>query len=271
MEEWREDALSEILRVIQASARQAIQMITFKVKHAELQSWRMLQRNVRSWCKLKDDPLMKIREMISGEMLELRRQQQEEERKVKMAAGLAVLKEALNQATQERQAAEKENKEKTKTKDEMRHLSDSLREAMGSDLAAIDDLTKGIDDRMAFQKTLQENILEERKKLEEEKAKEEAKMEAQLQDMKDEKAKMDMNGGEASTKLANIHGDVINVEAKNSMTRDEIKLIQENLSHYDDKIRRLVHEKREMWDRINANRQRHWGFRYFDQVMEGLH
>ena len=48
--------------------------------------------------------------------------------------------------------AEEVNRERTKKKDEMRQLSDSLRESMGSDLAAIEDLTKGIDEKTAFYK-----------------------------------------------------------------------------------------------------------------------
>jgi len=271
MEEWREDALSEILRVIQASARQAIQMITFRVKHFELRNWRMLQRNIRCWCKFKEDPLIKIRQMISGEMLEIRRQQDEAARKARLAAGLAAVKETLSHVTREREAAERVNKEFTQKKDEIRSLSDSLRQSMGTNLAEIDELTKGIDEKMSYEKILQKQISEERQNLMAEKKREEAKMEAQLKEMKNEKAKMDMNGDDAAGKLVQMHGEVINVEAKNTLAREEIKTIQEHLSHYDDKIRRLIHEKRELWDRINSTRQRHWGFRFFDQVLEGLH
>merc|ERR1719193_2101778 len=164
MEEWREDALSEILRVIQASARQAIQMITFKVKHAELEAWRMLQRNVRSWCKLREDPLIKIRQMISGEMLEIRRQQKEEARRAKLAEGIAAMKETLHLVTKERVAAEKINREFSQRKDEIRHLSDTLRESMGSNVVEIEEMTKGIDEKMLHEKILQKQIVEERKK-----------------------------------------------------------------------------------------------------------
>merc|ERR1719193_333513 len=176
MEEWREDALSEILRVIQASARQAIQMITFRVKHFELRNWRMLQRNIRCWCKFKEDPLIKIRQMISGEMLEIRRQQDEAARKARLAAGLAAVKEALSHATREREAAERANKEFTQKKDEIRGLSDSLRQSMGTNLAEIDELTKGIDEKMSYEKILQKQISEERQNLMAEKKREEAKM-----------------------------------------------------------------------------------------------
>merc|ERR1719234_126037 len=137
--------------------------------------------------------------MISGEMLEIRRQQEEAARKARLAAGLSAVKEALSHATREREAAERTNQEFNQKKE-----------------------------------------------------------------MKNEKAKMDMNGDDAAGKLVQMHGEVINVEAKNTLAREEIKTIQEHLSHYDDKIRRLIHEKRELWDRINSPRQRHWGFRFFD-------
>ena len=40
-----------------------------------------------------------------------------------------------------------------------------------------------------------------------EKKREEAKMEAQLKEMKNEKAKMDMNGDDAAGKLVQMHGE----------------------------------------------------------------
>merc|ERR1719312_1652788 len=111
-------------------------MITFKVQRAELHSWRMLQRNIRSWCRSRDDPLMQIRQMITGEMLEMRRQQAEEARLAKLEQEIAVAKETANKATAEREAAESVNREFTRRKGEIQNLSVSLKESMGSNLAA---------------------------------------------------------------------------------------------------------------------------------------
>ena len=54
---------------------------------------------------------------------------------------------------------------------------------------------------------LKKQMVEERAKLEEEKKREEAKLNAQLAEAKKEKAAMDMTGTDAAEKLAFIHGE----------------------------------------------------------------
>jgi len=270
MEEWREDALSSILRVIQGSARQAMQRMTFIRKLKELNAWRLLQRNIRAWVKEKEDPLIQVRNMISGEMLEMRRQQEEEARRAKFAEDLAILEENLAQVTAGREAAEQQFEGFSRKKEELTNVSEELREGMGSNLTEIEEITKGIDEKTHRETALKQHMLEERERLVEEKAQEEAKLGAVLSELRNEQEKMNMNADERAAKFASMHGDVINVEAKNALSREEIKILQETLSHQDERIRRLIHDKRELWDRINQNRQRHWGFRFFDQVLEGI-
>jgi len=256
LEEIREQALAKVFVKMQAHIRKIFVKITFDQKAKEKAALSSIQRSIKIYYRVRDWPWMQFYQLVLGETSNIKKKQEEAERRKKMQEGMDKIKEVVCAAVLAREDVEKANEKKKRELRKVIAEHAYQLEMSGSIMHEIVGMQEEVAEFEARAAAAEAKLEEQRQHTKKETQDIDGAMELQKITVRDKMAETASKMIDAENKAQQLILMAVHGEKQNVNLKMEIKAMKEEIERIQGTHSRHLREKNEKWAICSEMRER---------------